>query len=531
MGRRGKVKLGLAALALPLLIGPAQATFHLMSIVEVFAGTPAAPQAQYVVLQMYAQGQNLVADHNVTLYDAAGTVIGNVVFGTDTTNPNNQSKILIATPQAATFFGLFADLEISPQIMAAGGKVCFANTIDCVAWGNYTGSPSGVGTPFNAAGGISPGRAAVRRLDISGGANTLDAGDDTDNCAADFAFGTPAPRNSANMLGAAPSATCGNGSVEGLEQCDDGNTANGDSCNSTCSVATQPTYRAPFDFNGDARSDVAWRNTQTGANSIWRSANAATAQAVTGVTNLSWEIVGIGDFDNSGQADLLWRNASTGANAIWRAANAASQQAIAAVPATSWKIVGVGDFDNDARADIVWRNEVSGANALWRSGNSATATALASVTNQQWRVVGVGDFNGDDRDDLLWRNVSTGANAIWRSGNYATAQAVTTVATSWSVVGVGDFNNDNADDILWRNAGTGANSIWRSASTATAGAITPVSGNAWRVEAIADYDGDGRDDILWRNATTGANSIWRSGNSGTPQAMAGVASQAWQIVP
>ena len=46
--------------------------------------------------------------------------------------------------------------------------------------------------------------------------------------------GTPAPRNNAGMPGAIPPSTCGNGAVQSLEQCDDGNVAVGDGCNGSC---------------------------------------------------------------------------------------------------------------------------------------------------------------------------------------------------------------------------------------------------------------------------------------------------------
>jgi cysteine-rich repeat protein len=527
--KASQVKLGFAALGIGLLVGPAQATFHLMKIVELFPGTPASPSAQYVVLQMYASGQNLVGGHNITFFNAAGAQVANRVFASNLPNGANQTKILIATPQAETFFGLQADLEIAASILAAGGKACFANTIDCVAWGNYTGSATGVGTPFNqTGGGLLSGMAAKRRLNISGGATTLEAGDDTGNSATDFLFGTPAPRNNLGVLGAAPASSCGNGVIQGLEQCDDGNLTNADQCNSTCTVAT---YRPRIDFNGDRIADVPWRNSSTGANTIWRSANSATPQAVTAVASQAWHVVGVGDFNNDNRADLLWRNTSTGANAIWRGANSTTQQTIASVASQAWKIVGVGDFNNDGRDDILWRNNASGANQIWRSGSSTTVTMLTAITNLQWRVAGVGDFNNDKRSDILWRNTSTGANVIWRSGSSTTMQAVATLSTAWSVVGVGDFNGDGPDDILWRNVGTGANTIWRSGSSATPTVLTASAGNAWRVVAVADYNGDQRDDILWRNFTTGANRIWRSGNSATPQTVATQASQAWQVVP
>jgi cysteine-rich repeat protein len=217
---------------------PASATFHLIKIVEVFPGTAIAPNAQYVVIQMYASGQEFVAGHAITVFDRTGALVGTITFPGDVSNGASQARILIATSQAQTFFGVNADLVMSPALLSAGGKVCWANNIDCVSWGNYTGSNVGVGTPFNAGGGgLTFGRAARRRLDIVAPNTTLNAGDDTNNSATDFVVSTtPAPRNNSNIIGHAPASNCGNGTLQGLEQCDDGDTMNGDGCSSTCRV-------------------------------------------------------------------------------------------------------------------------------------------------------------------------------------------------------------------------------------------------------------------------------------------------------
>jgi len=216
---------------------PALANFHLMKLVEVFPGTAAAPQAQYVVIQMYSGGQTVVGGHSIIVFDAAGTAIpgGTFTFSGSVANGASQTKILIATPSAVTFFGVSADLSMTTAVIpAAGGKVCF-DSLDCVAWGNYSGSPTGVGTPFNATGGgLRPGRAMIRRLNIAGGATTLEGTDDTGDSANDFVSGAPAPRNNASQNGTVPSATCGDGTVGGLEQCDDDNTVGGDGCRQDC---------------------------------------------------------------------------------------------------------------------------------------------------------------------------------------------------------------------------------------------------------------------------------------------------------
>lgn len=226
----------LGALSL-VLSAPLHAAFHLMKVVQVFPGTAAAPNAQYVIIQMYSGGQNQVSGHGITVFDAAGVQIQQFLFSGAVANGANQSRILIATPEAVSFFGLSADLSMSAALLSAGGKVCFdSQPEDCLAWGNYSGSLLGIGTPYNVANGLRSGRAAIRRLDIAGGASTLEAADDTDNCANDFVEGLPDARNNAGQIGVIPPAVCPNSIVEGLEECDDGNATNGDGCSSTCTI-------------------------------------------------------------------------------------------------------------------------------------------------------------------------------------------------------------------------------------------------------------------------------------------------------
>ena len=511
---------------------PALATFHLMKVVEVFPGTAASPSAQYVVIQMYAAGQNFVSGHAITVFNGAGTLTGTFTFPGNLPNGANQAKILIATSQAETFFGLTADLVMSPTILSAGGKVCWAGTLDCVAWGAYTGGTAGVGTPFNAGTGLVSGRAARRRLDISGSASALDSGDDTDNSATDFVLGLPGPRNNAGVLGTPPMSTCGNGVVEGLEQCDDHNLVSGDGCSSTCLVDAAVTHHALGDFDGDGKTDVVWRNGTTGADALWRSGVASTQMPVTAVTNVSWHIVGKGDFNGDGKADLLWRNMSTGVNAIWKSALSSTQQAITGVTSENWQVAGVGDFDHDGKADIFWRNESTGADAIWKGAASNLQQAATTVADVRWHVVGIGDFDGDGHSDVFWRNETTGANAIWRSGISSQQIATRAVTDSdWHVVGVGDFDADGKSDVLWRNTSTGADAIWRSGNAATQLAVTGVTSQAWQVAQVGDFNGDGRADVFWRNNTTGANTIWKSAASSQQQATTGVTNLAWKVVP
>jgi len=218
-------------------------SFHLMKVKEVYPGSDAAPNAQYVVLQMYAAGQNLVSGKQLRVFDRNGVMVNTFTFANNMTVSANQSTILIATAEAQVFFApggpLLADLTMLPMLPPQGGKVCFHDPgglgdIDCVAWGGYTGDPTGVGTPFNVPVGLTKGVAMRRRLDVCDPPTNLDACDDTGDSANDFRPVVPAPRNNAGMTGAIPPSTCGNGILQSLEQCDDNNTANGDGCSSVC---------------------------------------------------------------------------------------------------------------------------------------------------------------------------------------------------------------------------------------------------------------------------------------------------------
>jgi cysteine-rich repeat protein len=222
--------------------GSVLADHHQVKVVEVFPGTEAQPNAQYVVIQAWSTGQELMGGHGFQFADANGTVIGSATFAADFAPVGNQVKFLAATTEAVTLFGVAADLVIQPLMQRGGGRICFnTNTNgtprDCVAWGGYTGPAVGMvgpGTPFDQSTGLRRGVAIKRKLNICMGATTLETCDDTQSTAADFETGPPAPTGYAGITGTVPPSTCGNGVLQSLEGCDDGNLANGDGCSNVC---------------------------------------------------------------------------------------------------------------------------------------------------------------------------------------------------------------------------------------------------------------------------------------------------------
>ena len=287
MGRI-RVFLVLAGVTFFLSAQPVLAAFHLIKIVEVFPGSQAAPDAQYVVLQAYFGGQNFVAGHAIVVYDATGVQLGQFTFAGNVGNSADQMKILIATSQAVSFFGISADLTMTAVLPHAGGMVCFdpvSSPIDCVAYGAYRGPASHVGTPFGSPTAIVQGRALRRKL----GANSiLDDADDTNNSSMDFLVATPSPQNNSNQAGSPPASVCGNNALESLESCDDGNNAGGDQCRADCTWdagAMAPLAIAVDDTAGPNRNgngvletgeivpvSTTWRNTSLSSTNLRASA-------------------------------------------------------------------------------------------------------------------------------------------------------------------------------------------------------------------------------------------------------------------
>jgi hypothetical protein len=206
--RRGIRLFALAAsLAAVLVAAPtAQATFHLIKVREVYAGTS---DDSYVELQMFAAGQTFLANHAMTVYDASGTLVHSSKFTSGLANGQNQATVLVGDTGVEARFGVAPDLvDAELAIPAAGGTACWnagGLPADCVAWGNFSGAAAlqtatgtTVGSPVSP-GGITTGK-AIRRSIAPGCATLLEESDDTNDSATDFTEVTPAPRDNASTI-------------------------------------------------------------------------------------------------------------------------------------------------------------------------------------------------------------------------------------------------------------------------------------------------------------------------------------------
>jgi CSLREA domain-containing protein len=133
------------------------------------------------------------------------------------------------------------------------------------------------------------------------------------------------------------------------------------------------------DFNGDGKSDILFRDAVTGQTSIWFMNGAAKTGG--GYTILhpglytsttGWQIQGVGDFNGDRKSDILFRDAQTGQTSIWFMNGTAKTgggytilQPGLYTSTTGWQIHGVGDFDGDGKSDILLRYAGTGETFIW----------------------------------------------------------------------------------------------------------------------------------------------------------------------
>jgi hypothetical protein len=184
----------------------AEATFHLIKVREVYAGTN---NDSYVELQMFAAGQVLLTGHKMTVYNSSGALVHSSTFSSGVAKSENQRTVLIGDTNVQSSFGVTPDLVDSElNLSGAGGAACW-NALgipaDCVAWGNFSGGAAlqtatgtSAGAPVSPSG-ITAGK-AIRRTIEPGCPTLLEESDDSDVSANDFKEVTPAPRNNASPV-------------------------------------------------------------------------------------------------------------------------------------------------------------------------------------------------------------------------------------------------------------------------------------------------------------------------------------------
>jgi hypothetical protein len=285
------------------------------------------------------------------------------------------------------------------------------------------------------------------------------------------------------------------------------------------SARAPATLADALDMNGDGRSDVVYRNANTGA--IYRllaNGLAASSGAQVHVQPTSWRLVGDGDFDGNGHADLLYRSTTNGDIAMVRfglGGTVIGSDIFHRAYGPDWRIALVNDIDGDGRSDIVWRNSVTGE-VLVMLMEIATIKAQGVVYQEpdtNWNIVAAGDFTGGGKQNgLVWRNQATGEVYLqtinYSAGDFSMSGSLvyTEPDLQWRILAAADFDGDGKADLLWRNNATGevAMMTMDGFTIVSQGSVYTEPSGDWEIVAQGDYNGDGKADLLWRNSSTGA---------------------------
>jgi len=259
---------------------------------------------------------------------------------------------------------------------------------------------------------------------------------------------------------------------------------------SVCLVAQAP---VPADFNGDGKSDLVWRNTQTGDNLVWfmDGANQISTGALPSFPDLNWRLAVVADVNGDGKPDLLWRNYATGENVVWYmdGVNQIGTDNLPTVTDSHWALVGAGDFDRDGNPDLVWRNVQTGENQIWFmiGANVQSVVNLDNVKDLSWNIAEVADLNGDGKPDLLWSNIWTGQNGAWLMDGTTiianTSNLPKMQDPNWRITGNPYVRADGTTGIVWRNYATGANAVW---FLDWSDSNNPKLADQWPLQAVPD---------------------------------------------
>jgi RHS repeat-associated protein len=300
----------------------------------------------------------------------------------------------------------------------------------------------------------------------------------------------------------------------------------------------------PFDLNGDGKSDIVFRNDQTGEvflHTLNGLSVGPISASITTLSDLNWRVVASGDFNGDGKADLLMQHAVT-ADATMYLMNGntvLSSTVVYGGQNGSWRVVAAADFNNDGKADILYYNTQTFEVYVGLMNGTAVINhgSLGSPGTADWKIVAVADMDGDGKADIVWRHVTTGDVYVWRINGTTGLPGIglgTVADLDWKIVGAADFNGDGSTDLLWHHNTTGLVFIWflNNGTFSSAAGVTTVSDLNWRIVGTGDYNGDGKADILFRHAVTGEVFVYLM-NGATITSAGAVFTQpnlAWKVV-
>jgi hypothetical protein len=252
---------------------------------------------------------------------------------------------------------------------------------------------------------------------------------------------------------------------------------------------------APFDFDGDGRSDISVFRPSDGVWYLNRSSWGFNAFHF----GLNGDQPVAADFDGDGRSDVAVFRAG-----VWYRLQSTTNTMDVVSFGLPGDVPSPGDYDGDGRADIGVYRQASG---VWYSLASSSGAFSSTRFGLFGDVPVPGDYDGDGRDDI---NLFRPSNGTWYRLNSSTGSfSAVNFGLSGDKALAGDFDGDGRSDIaVWRPS----DGVWYSLQSSTGGFSASAFGLAGDIPTPADYDGDGRTDIA---VFRPSNGTWYRLNSST----------------
>ncbi len=252
--------------------------------------------------------------------------------------------------------------------------------------------------------------------------------------------------------------------------------------------------KSPFDFDGDARTDISifrpaqgewwYQKSSNGGNTAFQFGNAA-------------DKITPADFTGDGRTDIAVFRPSNGSWFVLRS----EDNSFYSFPfGTSGDIPQVGDFDGDGRADAgVFRPSTN----TWFISKSSGGTLI-----QQFGTAGdvptAADFDGDTQADIA---IYRPANGEWWISRSTNGLIALTFGNATDKPVPGDFTGDGKADVAIFRPSNGTWYVLRSEDNSFYAAPFGTSGD---IPTAGDYDGDGKYDFA---VFRPSNSTWYASRS------------------
>jgi alpha-tubulin suppressor-like RCC1 family protein len=246
-------------------------------------------------------------------------------------------------------------------------------------------------------------------------------------------------------------------------------------------------HRAPYDFDGDGKTDVGIFRPSDG--SWWYTRSSANDFRVYAF-GTSTDIITPGDWTGDGLADISVFRPSTGE---WFVQRSEDNSYFSFPFGASGDIPAPADYDADGKTDAaVFRP----SSATWFIQNSGGGTAIVNFGSAEDKPVPA-DFDGDGRADVAIFRPSDGSWWYLRSSDSQFRVFRFGVGTDKPVPG--DYTGDGKADIAIFRPDTGEWFVQRSEDNSY---YSVPFGAAGDIPAPGDYDGDGRfDTAVFRPST------------------------------